>query len=88
MHHTDAPAARTATTMAVGKHTGNVFGTGKNVPLIAMAHHIPFVATASVANLFAVPALWLLLAALAIARWLEASSARAWAGWLTALRPA
>ena len=45
------PAARTATTMAVGSHPGNVFGTGKNVPLIAMAHHIPFVATASVANL-------------------------------------
>jgi pyruvate ferredoxin oxidoreductase beta subunit len=45
------PAARTATTMAVGEHPGNVFGTGKNVPLIAMAHHIPFVATASVANL-------------------------------------
>jgi pyruvate ferredoxin oxidoreductase beta subunit len=45
------PAARTATTMAVGAHPGNVFGTGKNVPLIAMAHHIPFVATASVANL-------------------------------------
>src|SRR5215212_3993744 len=45
------PGARTATTMAVGDHPGNVFGTGKNVPLIAMAHHIPFVATASVANL-------------------------------------
>jgi pyruvate ferredoxin oxidoreductase beta subunit len=45
------PAARTATTMAVGDRPGNVFGTGKNVPLIAMAHHIPFVATASVANL-------------------------------------
>jgi pyruvate ferredoxin oxidoreductase beta subunit len=45
------PAARTATTMAVGEHPGNVFGTGKNMPLIAMAHHIPFVATASVANL-------------------------------------
>ena len=45
------PAARTATTMAVGPHPGNVFGTGKNVPLIAMAHHIPYVATASVANL-------------------------------------
>ena len=45
------PAARTATTMAVGKHPGNVFGTGKNLPLIAMAHGIPFVATASVANL-------------------------------------
>jgi pyruvate ferredoxin oxidoreductase beta subunit len=45
------PAARTATTMAVGRQPGNVFGTGKNVPLIAMAHHIPYVATASVANL-------------------------------------
>jgi pyruvate ferredoxin oxidoreductase beta subunit len=37
--------------MAVGKEPGNVFGTGKNVPLIAMAHRIPYVATASVANL-------------------------------------
>src|SRR6476469_1699041 len=45
------PAARTATTEAVGEHPGNVFGTGKNVPLIAMAHRIPYVATASVANL-------------------------------------
>src|SRR5512143_3317380 len=45
------PAARTATTMAVGREPGNVFGTGKNVPLIAMAHHIPYVATASVASL-------------------------------------
>ncbi len=45
------PAAHTATTMAVGQEPGNVFGTGKNVPLIAMAHHIPYVATASVANL-------------------------------------
>ncbi|MEO8134557.1 MAG: thiamine pyrophosphate-dependent enzyme, partial [Betaproteobacteria bacterium] len=45
------PAARTATTMAVGDKPGNVFGTGKNLPLIAMAHNIPYVATASVANL-------------------------------------
>ena len=45
------PAARTATTMAIGREPGNVFGTGKNVPLIAMAHGIPYVATASVANL-------------------------------------
>jgi pyruvate ferredoxin oxidoreductase beta subunit len=45
------PAARTATTAAVGPAPGNVFGTGKNVPLIAMAHNIPYVATASVANL-------------------------------------
>ncbi len=44
-------AARTATTPALGKSPGNVFGTGKNVPLIAMAHRIPYVATASVANL-------------------------------------
>ena len=44
-------AARTATTAAVGREPGNVFGTGKNVPLIAMAHGIPYVATASVANL-------------------------------------
>src|SRR5689334_13082046 len=45
------PAARTATTPAVGPVPGNVFGTGKNVPLIAMAHRIPYVATTSVANL-------------------------------------
>jgi pyruvate ferredoxin oxidoreductase beta subunit len=45
------PAARTATTPAVGHFPGNVFGTGKNVPQIAMAHRIPYVATASVANL-------------------------------------
>ncbi len=45
------PAARTATTPAAGEHPGNPFGTGKNLPLIAMAHHIPYVATASVANL-------------------------------------
>ncbi len=45
------PAARTATTPAVGPEPGNVFGTGKNLPLIAMAHNIPYVATASVANL-------------------------------------
>ena len=45
------PAARTATTPAVGPEPGNVFGTGKNVPRIAMAHGIPYVATASVADL-------------------------------------
>src|SRR6266700_5393859 len=45
------PAARTATTPAIGHFPGNVFGTGKNVPLIAMAHQIPYVATASVADL-------------------------------------
>jgi pyruvate ferredoxin oxidoreductase beta subunit len=45
------PAARTATTMAVGKHPGNAFGQGKNLPQIAIAHNIPYVATASVAYL-------------------------------------
>src|SRR6187455_2437994 len=45
------PAARTATTPAMGASPGNVFGTGKNVPRIAMAHRIPYVATASVSNL-------------------------------------
>ncbi len=45
------PAVRTTTTPAVGPHPGNVFGQGKNAPLIAMAHGIPYVATASVADL-------------------------------------
>jgi pyruvate ferredoxin oxidoreductase beta subunit len=45
------PAARTATTMAVGEQPGAVFGQGKNLPLIAMAHEIPYVATATVADL-------------------------------------
>ncbi len=45
------PAARTATTMPVGPHPGNVFGQGKFVPAIAMAHEIPYVATATVADL-------------------------------------
>ena len=45
------PTARTATTPPVGSEPGNVFGTGKNLPLIAMAHRIPYVATASVADL-------------------------------------
>ena len=44
-------AARTATTMPVGPQPGNEFDTGKNVPLIAMAHRIPYVATASVHDL-------------------------------------
>ena len=45
------PAARTATTMPVGEHPGNSFGQGKFVPAIAMAHGIPYVATATVADL-------------------------------------
>jgi pyruvate ferredoxin oxidoreductase beta subunit len=44
-------AARTATTQAVGAQPGNVFGQGKSMPLIAMAHEIPYVATATIADL-------------------------------------
>jgi pyruvate ferredoxin oxidoreductase beta subunit len=44
-------AARTSTTPAVGPAPGNPFGTGKSLPLIAMAHAIPYVATASIADL-------------------------------------
>jgi pyruvate ferredoxin oxidoreductase beta subunit len=40
------PAARTATTSS-----GNSFEQGKNLPLLAMAHRIPYVATATVAEL-------------------------------------
>ena len=46
------PAARTATTEAVGPEPGNAFGQGKDMPRIAMAHEIPYVATATVADLF------------------------------------
>jgi len=45
------PAARTATTKPVGVEPGNAFGQGKNAALIAMAHEIPYVATATVAEL-------------------------------------
>jgi pyruvate ferredoxin oxidoreductase beta subunit len=45
------PAARTATTPALGPAPGNAFGQGKNLPEIAMAHGIPYVATATVADL-------------------------------------
>jgi pyruvate ferredoxin oxidoreductase beta subunit len=45
------PAARTATTPVLGPEPGNAFGQGKNAPLIAMAHEIPYVATATVAGL-------------------------------------
>jgi len=44
-------AARTATTMPVGKEPGQPFGQGKSVPAIAMAHGIPYVATASIHDL-------------------------------------
>ena len=45
------PAARTATTEALGPQPGNTFGTGKDLPRIAMAHEIGYVATATVAEL-------------------------------------
>jgi pyruvate ferredoxin oxidoreductase beta subunit len=45
------PAARTATTQAVGPEPGNFFGQGKDLPRIAVAHDIPYVATATVADL-------------------------------------
>jgi pyruvate ferredoxin oxidoreductase beta subunit len=45
------PAARTTTTPVVGAVPGNRFGQGKDVPRIAMAHRIPYVATATVADL-------------------------------------
>jgi pyruvate ferredoxin oxidoreductase beta subunit len=45
------PAARTANTKAIGPEPGNSFGQGKFVPAIAMAHEIPYVATATVAEL-------------------------------------
>jgi pyruvate ferredoxin oxidoreductase beta subunit len=35
----------------MGPEPGNVFGTGKSVPKIAVAHGIPYVATATVADL-------------------------------------
>ena len=45
------PAARTATTVPLGPDPGAEFGKGKNLPLIALAHEIPYVATATVADL-------------------------------------
>jgi pyruvate ferredoxin oxidoreductase beta subunit len=44
------PAASTTTTPAVDPGKGAPFGEGKNVPLVAMAHRIPYVATASIAE--------------------------------------
>jgi pyruvate ferredoxin oxidoreductase beta subunit len=45
------PLARTMTTQAVGDPPGQAFGQGKSAPLIALAHDIPYVATATVADL-------------------------------------
>jgi pyruvate ferredoxin oxidoreductase beta subunit len=43
--------ARTATTTTAGPEPGNPPGSGKDLPRIAMAHEIPYVATATVAEL-------------------------------------
>ncbi|HXV05457.1 MAG TPA: thiamine pyrophosphate-dependent enzyme [Solirubrobacterales bacterium] len=43
-------AARTANTKPIGGHQGAEFGQGKDLPRIAMAHEIPYVATATVAE--------------------------------------
>jgi pyruvate ferredoxin oxidoreductase beta subunit len=45
------PAARTANTKPLGDEPGASFGQGKSAPLIAVAHEIPYVATATVADL-------------------------------------
>jgi pyruvate ferredoxin oxidoreductase beta subunit len=45
------PLARTATTLPNKFYIGNDPMSGKNVPLIAMAHGIPYVATASIGNI-------------------------------------
>jgi pyruvate ferredoxin oxidoreductase beta subunit len=45
------PFARTQTTQAVGEEPGASFGQGKSAPLIALAHEIPYVATATIADL-------------------------------------
>lgn len=45
------PRAWTNTTQTLGSQPGNSGGGGKNLPRIAMAHDIPYVATASVADL-------------------------------------
>jgi len=45
------PAARTNTSHAVGDEPGASFNQGKNLPKIAIAHGIPYVATATVADL-------------------------------------
>jgi pyruvate ferredoxin oxidoreductase beta subunit len=44
-------AASTTTTPAVGPDPGAAFGQGKDLPRLAMAHEIPYVATATVADL-------------------------------------
>ena len=48
---TTPPAARTMTTQAVGEQPGAPWGQGKSAPLIALAHDIAYVATATIADL-------------------------------------
>jgi len=43
-------AARTMTTQVANGHPGNAFGQGKDMARIAMAHEIPYVATATVSE--------------------------------------
>jgi len=45
------PAAATSTTQAVGDEPGAPWGQGKSAPIIALAHEIPYVATATIADL-------------------------------------
>jgi pyruvate ferredoxin oxidoreductase beta subunit len=45
------PTARTTTTQTVGPDPGAPWGQGKNMPLLALAHEIPYVATATIADL-------------------------------------
>jgi pyruvate ferredoxin oxidoreductase beta subunit len=45
-------AAWAAATLAVGPELGNLFGRGKNTPLIVMADEVPYVATVTVAELW------------------------------------
>ncbi|MDE3129584.1 MAG: pyruvate ferredoxin oxidoreductase, partial [Acidobacteriota bacterium] len=45
------PAASTTTTQAVGDAPGAPWGQGKSAPIIALAHEIPYVATATIADL-------------------------------------
>src|SRR3954466_11692019 len=45
------PAGPSPPTPPGGRRAGDVFGQGKNAPLIAMAHEIPYVATATIADL-------------------------------------
>jgi pyruvate ferredoxin oxidoreductase beta subunit len=48
---TTPPAARTNTSHAIGEYPGASFSQGKNLPKIAAAHGISYVATATVADL-------------------------------------